>query len=127
MANANSAAFVLYTLNASTVAAPSPPPTPPPPWHPHFAVGFAPPAPRKHNDESGYAVFQIPTTSTPQITYNTPSQSSGYLACNGISAAEDQYCKYNGYQMCECKAAGGRRRLLFGGLSYLRPNCQCKR
>ena len=78
-------------------------------------------------DEAGYAVFQIPTTSTPQITYNTPSQNSGYLACNGVNEQEFQYCKYNGYTECECSSASSRRRLLFGGLSYLRPNCRCVR
>lgn len=82
-------------------------------------------APKKafSSDKSGYAVFQLPMYSSPQTTYTPPAQNVGFLACNG--EGDSLYCKHNGFSSCSCTGGGRRRRLLFGGLSYLRSNCQC--
>lgn len=79
------------------------------------------------SDKSGYAVFQLPMYSSPETTYTPPAQNVGFLACNGDGvkqASDDTYCQQNGFSTCSCDS-GRRRRLLFGGLSYLRSNCRC--
>ena len=46
----------------------------------------------------------------------------------GETAEEHQYCTWNGFKACCCGQTCGKssgRRLLFGGLSYLRPSCSC--
>jgi len=120
---------------------PSPPPSPPPPFQPQSPTPPPPFYPGRAPDSlGGYRVFQLPGAKLPQSDpINSPLQRFPYVACLAENTDSHAYCQEKGFDICRCGTAPPshnsddtvrrNRKLLFGGLSYLRSGgvatCMC--